>query len=93
MQYTAIFYCCKDVNFQLIFCLFLFLLQTELVGTSENCLSEGVLTSTYNLCFTAKQQQKTPSFSILKWGARGLRLHGCVIIMQLSQNRVGESVI
>ena len=90
MQYTAIFHGCKDVNFQLIFCLFLFLLQTELVGTSENRLSEGVLTSTHNLCFTAKQK---PRFSILKWDARGLRLHGCVIMMQLSQNRVGESVI
>ena len=35
-----------------------------------------------------KRKKKKPSFSILKWGARGLRLHGCVIKMQLSQNRV-----
>ena len=63
------------------------------MGTSENRLSEGVLTSTHSLCFTAKKKKKKHSFSILKWGARGLRLHGCVIMMQLSQNRIGESVI
>ena len=76
MQYTAIFNGCKDVNFQLIFCCFLFLLQTELVGSSENHVSEGVITSTHNLCFRAKKKKNVyPSFSILKWGARGLRLH------------------
>ena len=76
MQYTAIFHGCKDVNFQLIFCLFLFLLQTELVGTSENCLCEGVLTSTHNLCFTAKKKEEIKnSFSISKWDARGLRFN------------------
>ena len=58
MQYTVIFHGCKDVNFQLMFCLFLFLLQTELVGTSENRLSEGVLTSTDSLCFTAKKKKE-----------------------------------
>ena len=68
------------------------------MGSSENRVSEGVLTSTHNLCFRAKEKRKmctleNPSFSILKWGARGFRLHGCVIMMQLSQNRVGESVI
>ena len=48
--------------------------------------TEAVLTSTHNLCFRAKIRGKKytpvkPQFYIQKWGVRGCKLHGPVIMM------------
>ena len=82
MQYTAIFHCCKNVNFQMKnfnhFLIFI-LLRTY---------TEAVLTSTHNLCFRAKIRKKYtplhPSFTIYKWGARGSSLHGHVCMVKFN---------
>ena len=55
MLYIAIFYCCKNDNFQMKNCdIFLILAQNIVAGTRLNRLIEAVLTSTHNLCFIAK---------------------------------------
>ena len=57
------------------------------MGTCQNCLGEGVLTCTHNLCFGAKIRkisipQHTP---VLLWGIRGYRFHGHVFLMIFSE--------
>ena len=85
MQITAIFHGCKMDNFQMkIFDIFLSFAQN--IDCGYTLEPEAVQTSTHNLCFRAKLTKKmyTPvnrSFTILKWGARGCKLHGCVIMM------------
>ena len=62
MQYTAIFHGCKNVNFQMIFFLNIFLIFASkqrlwaLVRTAS--VGEAVLTSAHNLCFEAKIRKK-----------------------------------
>ena len=50
--------------------------------------------STHNLCFKAKKKEKMyapvqPSFTILKWGVRGYKSHGHVILMVKVSNNQG----
>ena len=56
------------------------------MGTRQNRLGEAVLTSTHNLCFLAEIRKimytpVNPSFTILKWGLRGLKLYRYVFVM------------
>ena len=66
VQYTAIFHCCKNDNFQMkIFDIFLIFDRNIDCGYTL----EAVLTSTQNLCFRAKKKKimytpVNPSFTI-----------------------------
>ena len=70
MQYTAIFNCCKNGNFQVNNCdSFLIFAQNIDSGYTLEPPREAVLTSTHNLCFNAKIRKimytpVNPSFTI-----------------------------
>ena len=85
VQYTAIFHCCKNDNFQMKF-FDIFLIFAQNIDCGYTLEPEAVLTSTHNLCFGAKIRKNmytrvNPTFSITKWGERGCSLHGHVILM------------
>ena len=76
MQYTAIFYGCKNVNLQMKnYNIFLIFAQNIDCGYTLEP-REAVLTSTHNLCFRAKIRKNvypcTPQFHYIKVGCRGV---------------------
>ena len=77
MQYTAIFYSCKNVHFQMkFFNIFLIFAQNIDCGYTLEPPHEAVLTSSHNLCFGAKIRKKVypckPQFYYIKVGSKGV---------------------
>ena len=82
IQYTVIFYRCKNDYFQMKNCDVFHIFAQNM---DRWYTSEAVLTNTHNLCFRAKIRNIVyackPQVYYIAWGVRGIHLHGRIIMM------------